>query len=75
MKDTIKKPLSVLQINVRRSPETHEIALALANDKNIDAILIQEPYIYSDRKRRITRRHPSYEAFTPVDDWTVVGGV
>ncbi|APA05858.1 hypothetical protein sscle_01g006280 [Sclerotinia sclerotiorum 1980 UF-70] len=35
----------------------------------IDIITIQEPYIYKDTSRKITKTHPSYEIFTPLDDW------
>jgi hypothetical protein len=63
------KPLIVLQINVGRGATPHEIALSLANDSLIDIILIQEPYIFTDRKRKITKFHPMYESFTPLDDW------
>jgi Endonuclease-reverse transcriptase len=63
------KPLTVLQINVGRGATPHEIALSLANDSLIDIILIQEPYIFTDLKRKITKFHPMYESFTPLDDW------
>jgi endonuclease/exonuclease/phosphatase (EEP) superfamily protein YafD len=64
------KPLSILQANVGKGAIPHEIALSLANDSFIDIILIQEPYVFADRKRKITKNHPAYEAFTPSDDWT-----
>ena len=32
-------------------------------------VLIQEPYISPALPRRITKRHPSYNCFTPIDDW------
>ncbi|KAI1003407.1 hypothetical protein K3495_g4797 [Podosphaera aphanis] len=34
-------------------------------------ILIQEPYIFRDPLRRITKRISSYECFSPVDNWTL----
>lgn len=34
--------------------------------------MIQEPYISNDRPRRITKKHPNYEAFSPIADWTVI---
>jgi ribonuclease HI/exonuclease III len=67
------KPLTLLQLNVGRSPAPHEIALTLAHSSHIDIILIQEPYVYRDLSRQITKRHPSYECFTPTDNWTVTG--
>lgn len=63
------KPLSILQINVGRGATAHEIALALGNESLIDIILIQEPYIFIERTRKITKFHPMYEAFSPSDDW------
>ena len=63
------KPLSLLQVNVARGATSHEIALSLANESLTDIILIQEPYTFTDRKRRITKFYPMYEAFTPSDNW------
>ena len=65
------KPLSILQVNVGRGATPHELALSLANDSLTDVILIQEPYIFTDRSRKITKFHPMYETFTPLDDWTI----
>ena len=64
----LAKPLTILQINVGRGATPHEIALSLANDSLIDIILIQEPYIFIDRKRKITKFHPMYKSFTLLDD-------
>jgi hypothetical protein len=64
------KPLTILQANIGRGTISHEIALTLANTSLINIILIQEPYIFTDRSRRITKAHPMYESFTPLDDWT-----
>ena len=61
-------PLTVLQINVGRGATPHELALTLAHDSHIDILFIQEPYVFADRSRRITKRHPAYKAFTPLDD-------
>src|SRR4051794_27893944 len=52
------KPLTILQANVGRGATSYEIAFSLAHDSLIDIILIQEPYIFTDRKRRITKSHP-----------------
>lgn len=65
------RPLTILQVNVGRGATPHEIALSLANDSSIDIILLQEPYIFTDRSRRISKAHPAYESFTPSDDWTI----
>ena len=53
-----------------RGGEAHEIALALGHEQKFDVILIQEPYIFRERQRRITKRHPAYECFTSMDDWS-----
>ena len=62
--------LSILQVNVGRSATPHELALSIANNYFIDFILIQEPYIFTDLARQITKSHPMYETFTPVNNWT-----
>src|SRR6201990_1382695 len=64
------RPLTLLQINVGRGPKSHEIALSHASFEQIDVLLVQEPYIYTDLSRRITKRHPLYDCYTPTDDWT-----
>ena len=70
---TQKAPLKILQINVGRASTAHEIALALAYTSDIDIILIQEPYIFKDLCRQITKKHPSYECFSPTDSWIING--
>lgn len=61
-----------MQVNVNKGSSNHEIALNLAFVNQIDILLIQEPYIFKQvLSRRITKRHPSYEAFSPVDDWEI----
>src|ERR1700759_2685740 len=64
------KPLTLLQVNVGKNDTSHEIALDHAHTDKVDILLIQEPYIYKELPRRITKWHPSYECFTPTDDWT-----
>jgi ribonuclease HI len=68
-----KERVSILQLNVGRNPEAHAIALAQAHSNHIDIVLIQEPYIYKDLARKITKRHPSYECFSPTDSWETSG--
>jgi ribonuclease HI len=68
-----KESISILQLNVGHIPEAHEIALTQAYSNHIDIILIQEPYIYKDLTRKITKRHPSYECFSPTDSWETSG--
>lgn len=62
--------IKIISTNVEQSSAAHEIALELAFKSQIDVLLVQEPYIYRDLARRITRKHPSFDCFTPVDDWT-----
>lgn len=68
----IERPITILSINVGKGATNHEIALNEAHHSSIDIILIQEPYISNDRPRRITKKHPNYEAFSPIVDWTVI---
>ncbi|KAI1000662.1 hypothetical protein K3495_g7528, partial [Podosphaera aphanis] len=64
-----KRPLRLLQVNVCKGASSHEIALEFANEEKFDIIFIKEPYIFSDRLRRITKRISSYECFAPIDSW------
>lgn len=66
-----KTSVKILSVNVGRSPNAQHIALQNAFDSRIDFLLIQEPYVSSDTARRITCRNPSFECYSPVDDWTV----
>ena len=61
--------LSILQINVDKGATQYDIALSSAYNEQTDVVLIQEPYISRDLSRRIPKRHPSYNCFTPIDDW------
>ncbi|CCU74408.1 reverse transcriptase [Blumeria hordei DH14] len=54
-------PLRLLQINVCRGASSHELALIFANEERFDIVLIQEPYIYTDRQRQITKFNPKCE--------------
>ncbi|KAI1001299.1 hypothetical protein K3495_g6897 [Podosphaera aphanis] len=63
-------PLKILSVNVGRGAPAHEIALNEAYSSSAGVILIQEPYIYRDRAKRITKRHPCFETFSPIDDGT-----
>lgn len=62
-------PIKILSINVGRSSAAHEIALNVAFELSIDVLLVQEPYIFRDISRKITRKHPSFECFSPTDQW------
>ncbi|TIC95781.1 putative RNA-directed DNA polymerase from transposon BS [Colletotrichum higginsianum] len=60
--------LQIMQANVARRPLAHETALNLAYAAHVDILLLQEPAIRSE-ERRLTRCHPGFEIFTPVDNW------
>ena len=62
--------LQILQLNVGRSWEAHETALQLAFENNCHAVLIQEPWIFTDRSRRLSKHHPSFHQFTSTEDWS-----
>src|SRR5271165_4063879 len=66
----LAKPLTILQANVGRGATSYEIALSLASSSFVDIVLIQELYIFSDCTRKISKAHPMYKSFTPLDDWT-----
>lgn len=65
------RPISILSLNVGKGAINREIALNVAHLLSIDVILIQDPYISNDRPRRITKKNPNYDVFSPTDDWTV----
>ena len=62
--------LTILQANVGRGGSAHEIALNLGFEYNFDVICLQEPWTSRDTPRRLTKRHPGYEIFSPLEDWT-----
>src|SRR5271165_6527688 len=66
----LAKPLTILQANVGRGATSHKIALSLASSSFVNIVLIQEPYIFSDCTRKISKAHPMYKSFTPLDNWT-----
>lgn len=61
--------LQILQINVARSDAAQDAVLQLI-EQGFHVLLIQEPYISHDHTRRLTRRHPSFRLFAPVEDWS-----
>lgn len=64
-----RRPIKIHSLDVGREAQAHEIALNQAYTSSIDIILIQEPYIFRDRTRRITKYHSAYVTFSPVDNW------
>lgn len=53
-----------------RRSKAHEIFLDHASKSKIVALLVQEPHIYENWTRKITREHPLHECFAPFDDRT-----
>ncbi|KAJ0126813.1 hypothetical protein HZ326_30083 [Fusarium oxysporum f. sp. albedinis] len=64
-----KKPLKVFQANVGKIPPAHDCALALADSERYDIVLLQEPWTAHTKARCLTKTHPAYDTFTPVDMW------
>lgn len=65
-----KRHITVMQANVAKTGAFHDAALNRAWDARIDAVLLQEPWTTTRPGRRITKTHPGYEAFSPLEDWT-----
>jgi len=69
---TLKKdrqPLRIFQANVGKIPPAHDCALALADSERYDVVLLQEPWTAFTSSQCITKTHPAYDTFTPVDTW------
>jgi exonuclease III len=66
----LAKTLQVIQVNVGRGSASHDIALTFAHNHLFDIVLIQEPWIHQDKLHRISKKHPAYHCFSPVEDWT-----
>lgn len=61
--------LRIFQANVGKGWEAHEAALNLAYEHDYHIVLIQEPWVFRDRARRLSKHHPAFRQFTPVEDW------
>lgn len=64
-----KKTLRVFQANVGKIPPAHDCALALADSERYDIVLLQEPWTEAKDGRCLTKTHPAYDTFSPVDSW------
>ncbi|KAI8399992.1 hypothetical protein FOFC_18811, partial [Fusarium oxysporum] len=64
-----RKPLKIFQANVGKIPPAHDCALALADSERYDVVLLQEPWTAHTETRCLTKTHPAYDTFTPVDMW------
>lgn len=66
-----KAYLKIFQANVARGQANHDLAIALAYTDSADVILIQEPWIFAEREKRITKQHREYDVFCPQDSWDI----
>ncbi|KAJ6436970.1 Protein phosphatase 1 regulatory subunit 3A [Purpureocillium lavendulum] len=64
-----KKTLRIFQANVGKIPPAHDCALALADSERYDVVLLQEPWTEAKGGRCLTKTHPAYDTFSPVDSW------
>ncbi|KAI8396326.1 hypothetical protein FOFC_20873 [Fusarium oxysporum] len=53
----------------RQDPPAHDCTLALADSERYDIVLLQEPWTTHTETRFLTKTHPAYDTFTPVDMW------
>ncbi|KAI1097229.1 Endonuclease/exonuclease/phosphatase [Jackrogersella minutella] len=66
-----KMHLTVFQANVGKKGESHDTALSTAWKEEADVVLIQEPWTDALLRpgRRLTKTHPGYVTFSPVEKW------
>ncbi|KAJ3453540.1 hypothetical protein MRS44_017787 [Fusarium solani] len=57
------------EANVGKIPPAHDCALALADSERYDVVLLQEPWTAFTSSQCITKTHPAYDTFAPVDTW------
>ncbi|KAM5357129.1 hypothetical protein ACJZ2D_016591 [Fusarium nematophilum] len=68
-----RRTLRVFQANVGKIPPAHDCALALADSERYDVVLLQEPWTEAKDSRCLTKTHPAYDTFSPVDAWDSAG--
>ncbi|KAF4460560.1 reverse transcriptase [Fusarium albosuccineum] len=64
-----RKPLRIFQANVGKIPPAHDCALELADSERYDIALLQEPWTAHTDSHSLTKTHPAYDTFTPVEMW------
>lgn len=64
------KQLRIFQANVGRDWAAHEAALNLAYEHGHHVVLIQEPWVFRDPTRRLSKHNPAFRQLTPIEDWT-----
>ncbi len=60
----------VFQANVGRGGPAHDIALHLAHEAGCHVVLLQEPWTRATPGRRLTKTHPGYKTYIPIDNWS-----
>lgn len=63
--------LKIFQANVARGQPSHDLALALARAESADIIILQEPWIFPDLGKKVTKTHADFDTFSPTDHWEV----
>ncbi|PWI64361.1 hypothetical protein PCL_10530 [Purpureocillium lilacinum] len=66
---TETKTIRVFQANVGKIPPAYDCALALADAEQYDVVLLQEPWREAKEGRCLTKSHPAYDKFSPVNSW------
>lgn len=59
-----------MQANVGRGHVSHNLALHLAHENNIDILLLQEPWIFHDLTTKKSLSHPGFQSFSPLSTWS-----
>lgn len=62
-------PLRILQVNVGRGYEAHNVALQLASVNEVDILLLQEPWVLPDLAARRTITLPGFNTLAPCITW------
>ena len=58
-----------MQVNIRRGSSANNLALTLEYERDIDVIMIQEPWIGRELDKKICKKHKEYQAYAPKDKW------
>ena len=64
-----KRFIRIIQANVGRGSDAHSIGLQIANENDIDILLVQEPWIFRDLESRRSISHPNFMIFSPLTEW------
>lgn len=62
------KQLTVMKVNIRRGGSANDLALALEYERDIDVIMIQEPWISHELDRKICKKYKEYQAYAPKNE-------